>query len=202
MAIAQKSISELSQLTSPVNDEDLLIVSHLSSDSYVTRSLSAGTFATKDKLDDKVKVDESNVSTLNVVHIADEDYYQLVVNDSTVSNTVYVMSSENTNMFGERIVNVSEPVDSTDAATKHYVDNAKVAANNYANSQVTLKFWKLSSTISAELTALNGKVDNKVKIDGNTVSTFNVVNINNSDYNDLVVNDSVLSDTLYLVSSD
>ena len=202
MAIAQKSISELSQLTSPVNDEDLLIVSHLSSDSYVTRSLSAGTFATKDKLDDKVKVDESNVSTLNVVHIADEDYYQLVVNDSTVSNTVYVMSSENTNMFGERIVNVSEPVDSTDAATKHYVDNAKVAANNYANSQVTSKFWKLSSTISAELTALNGKVDNKVKIDGNTVSTFNVVNINNSDYNDLVVNDSVLSDTLYLVSSD
>lgn len=202
MAIAQKSISELSQLTSPVNDEDLLIVSHLSSDSYVTRSLSAGTFATKEKLDDKVKVDESNVSTLNVVHIADEDYYQLVVNDSTVSNTVYVMSSENTNMFGERIVNVSEPVDSTDAATKHYVDNAKVAANNYANSQVTSKFWKLSSTISAELTALNGKVDNKVKIDGNTVSTFNVVNINNSDYNDLVVNDSVLSDTLYLVSSD
>ena len=128
MAIAQKSISELSQLTSPVNDEDLLIVSHLSSDSYVTRSLSAGTFATKEKLDDKVKVDESNVSTLNVVHIADEDYYQLVVNDSTVSNTVYVMSSENTNMFGERIVNVGEPVELSDAATKQYVDNAISAA--------------------------------------------------------------------------
>ena len=202
MAIAQKSISELSQLTSPVNDEDLLIVSHLSSDSYVTRSLSAGTFATKEKLDDKVKVDESNVSTLNVVHIADEDYYQLVVNDSTVSNTVYVMSSENTNMFGERIVNVGAPVELSDAATKQYVDNAKAAAKNYANSEINTKTYKLSTAIAAELTALNGKIDNKVKIDGSTVSTFNVVNINNSDYNDLVVNDSVLSDTLYLVSSD
>ena len=202
MAIAQKSISELSQLTSPVNDEDLLIVSHLSSDSYVTRSLSAGTFATKEKLDDKVKVDESNVSTLNVVHIADEDYYQLVVNDSTVSNTVYVMSSENTNMFGERIVNVGAPVELSDAATKQYVDNAKAAAKNYANSEINTKTYKLSTAIAAELTALNGKIDNKVKIDNNTVSTFNVVNINNSDYNDLVVNDSVLSDTLYLVSSD
>ena len=202
MAIAQKSISELSQLTSPVNDEDLLIVSHLSSDSYVTRSLSAGTFATKEKLDDKVKVDESNVSTLNVVHIADEDYYQLVVNDSTVSNTVYVMSSENTNMFGERIVNVGAPVELSDAATKQYVDNAKAAAKNYANSEINTKTYKLSTAIAAELTALNSKIDNKVKIDNNTVSTFNVVNINNSDYNDLVVNDSVLSDTLYLVSSD
>ena len=202
MAIAQKSISELSQLTSPVNDEDLLIVSHLSSDSYVTRSLSAGTFATKEKLDDKVKVDESNVSTLNVVHIADEDYYQLVVNDSTVSNTVYVMSSENTNMFGERIVNVGAPVELSDAATKQYVDNAKAAAKNYANSEINTKTYKLSTAIAAELTALNGKIDNKVKIDGSAVSTFNVVNINNSDYNDLVVNDSVLSDTLYLVSSD
>ena len=202
MAIAQKSISELSQLTSPVNDEDLLIVSHLSSDSYVTRSLSAGTFATKEKLDDKVKVDESNVNTLNVVHIADEDYYQLVVNDSAVSNTVYVMSSENTNMFGERIVNVGAPVELSDAATKQYVDNAKAAAKNYANSEINTKTYKLSTAIAAELTALNGKIDNKVKIDNNTVSTFNVVNINNSDYNDLVVNDSVLSDTLYLVSSD
>ena len=40
------AISELSQLNA-VTDTDLFIISHLSGESYVTRSLSAGNFATK-----------------------------------------------------------------------------------------------------------------------------------------------------------
>ena len=46
MATAISELSRLNQAT----DTDLFIVSHLSGESYVTRSLSAGNFATKDYL--------------------------------------------------------------------------------------------------------------------------------------------------------
>lgn len=46
--MATKTISELQQLNAPT-DTDLLIISHVSgTDQYVTRSLSAGVFATKE----------------------------------------------------------------------------------------------------------------------------------------------------------
>jgi len=48
------AISELSTLNS-ATDTDLLIVSHLSGESYVTRSLSAGNFATKSFVENTYK---------------------------------------------------------------------------------------------------------------------------------------------------
>ena len=51
MAIAISELSQLNQAT----DTDLFIVSHLSGESYVTRSLSAGNFATKTFIENTYK---------------------------------------------------------------------------------------------------------------------------------------------------
>lgn len=57
------AISELSQLNS-ATDTDLFIISHLSGESYVTRSLSAGNFATKDYLSAQISATVGNINSI------------------------------------------------------------------------------------------------------------------------------------------
>ena len=61
MADGKTTISELSQLNS-ITDTDLLIVSHLSGQEYVTRSLSAGHFASKQFIESQHFATSSDIS--------------------------------------------------------------------------------------------------------------------------------------------
>lgn len=61
-------------------------------------------------------------SDLSVVKIGTDDYHQMVAAGTVDNNIVYVVSSDNINAYGERIIEVAEPVEKTDAATKNYVD--------------------------------------------------------------------------------
>lgn len=71
---------------------------------------------------DKVKVGNysgtiSAIQTLSVINIAANDYYDLVVNGKTDGNTIYIVSSDFINAFGEKIENLAPGEVSSDAAT-------------------------------------------------------------------------------------
>lgn len=80
------------------------------------------------KVDGTLSIDTSNVyidgqkTDLSVCKISEEDYHKLVVDNNCISNMIYVVSSDNINAYGSKIVNVAQPTAADDAATKKYVD--------------------------------------------------------------------------------
>lgn len=56
-----------------------------------------------------------------------DDYASILLSSSpeSISNTMYVVSTKDFDVFGEKIKNVGYPQDLSDAATKEYVDKAK-----------------------------------------------------------------------------
>jgi len=66
---------------------------------------------------DTVKTD------LVLQHISQEDYDQLVVDDKALSNSLYIVSADYVETYGQQIKNVAEPTDLSDAVTKGYVDS-------------------------------------------------------------------------------
>lgn len=94
---------------------------------------------------DLFKKSESNSSNvyingkkndLSVVQLPAEEYYKKLVDKQLDSSTLYVLSSDNVNAYGQAITNVGTPVEDDDAATKAYVDG-KVAAIREKASKLT-----------------------------------------------------------------
>jgi hypothetical protein len=66
-------------------------------------------------IENKVKVDDKSVETLNVKRINAESYHELVTNGTVDANTIYIVSSDNLNAFGARVENVGNATADTDA---------------------------------------------------------------------------------------
>ena len=79
-------------------------------------------------VDNKIFVDGTKVESLNALHISQDEYHQKVVDETVLSNELYIVSSDTFNMYDERIVNLAEPELSSDAATKAYVDSKAESA--------------------------------------------------------------------------
>jgi hypothetical protein len=56
-----------------------------------------------------------SVSNLEVRHISQDDYHALVKDNNVLSNIIYVVSSDEMNMYNERIINVADAISSNDA---------------------------------------------------------------------------------------
>ena len=88
-------------------------------------SLSSDGYATQAQLDTKSSVSVDNEhADANILHVSQEEYNQLVADDATLSNTVYVISSDYIEAYGQQVKNLADPTELSDAATKGYVDNA------------------------------------------------------------------------------
>ena len=80
-----------------------------------------------------LSIDTSNVyingskSDLSICILCTEEYEHVVIEDKCSNNTLYIVSSDYVNAYGQTIRNVAEPQLSGDAATKGYVD-AQVSA--------------------------------------------------------------------------
>lgn len=80
------------------------------------------TAALSTAIDNKIKIDDISADTLGVKHISQEDYNQLVVDGQCLSNVVYIVSSDNYNMYDKRIINLStDGTVSSDAANVGFV---------------------------------------------------------------------------------
>lgn len=74
-------------------------------------------------IDNKLFIDGHSTATLSIAHIDSEAFHQKVVEGSLCANELYIVSSDNFNCYGERMMNVGAPVDLSDAANKEYVDS-------------------------------------------------------------------------------
>ena len=159
-----------------------------------------------------IKIDNDIAQKLEVVHISQEDYYSLVSSNKIDDSTLYIVSSDNINAYGEKIINVPTPEEDTDAVNKKYVDDLSVAIKNDikvptktseltndSNFTTTSELNKVKTTINT----LSNDVQTKstVTIDGEK-SDLNVVHISKDDYHDLIVKENLDNTTLYIVSSD
>lgn len=65
-------------------------------------SLSSDGYATQTHLDTKSAVSVDNeLANVNILHISQDDYNQLVASDAALSNTLYIVSSDYIEAYGQ-----------------------------------------------------------------------------------------------------
>ena len=120
---------------------------------------------------DKVKVGNyyetlSAIQTLSVVNIAENDYYDLVANDKIDETTIYIVSSDFINAYGQQMKNLDAPVDDNDAATKNYVDqeianlsNEYQPKGNYLTSHQSLSNYYTKTQVNSISSYLSEQIN-------------------------------------------
>jgi hypothetical protein len=79
----------------------------------------------------KSSVSVDNVqSNLNVIHIDNSEYSNLVANDSVDNSTIYIVSSENFDVFGEQIKNLAPGTDLSDAVNLEQLNSVETSINS------------------------------------------------------------------------
>lgn len=88
----------------------------------------------------KVKIDDVAASYINVKRIDSESYHKLVVDETLDDQTIYIVSSDNLNAFGEKITNVGDATEDTDAVNLKQLNATK-------------------AELTAEISAINKRID-------------------------------------------
>lgn len=104
---------------------------------------------------------------------------------STLSNAIFIVSSDYIDAFGEQVKNLCGPTDDSDAATKLYVD----IVDNELSSAISSKIW-IEDRVDPE--SINGPAD------------LSIMKLDNDDFNEYVAlsSDRMSSDVLYIVESE
>ena len=172
-----------------------------------------------------VNVDShSAVDEFSVIHISKDEYEQRVAanNGSILSNVLYIVSSDVIDARGERIANLGNPVDLSDAvnfgyAESHYLTEHQSLSGYYTKSetnQLSTEFrYGLATT--SELTAYETKADHnsginilsnaissKVLVDGQYAENIQLKNVTIEEYAQLLKEGTALSNCIYKVSSE
>lgn len=89
----------------------------------------------------KVKIDDVAASYINVKRIDSEAYHKLVVDETLDDQTIYIVSSDNLNAFGEKITNVGDATEDTDAVNLKQLNATK--------AELTAEISAINARISA-----------------------------------------------------
>ena len=112
-------------------------------EAYLSTSIDSKIFAQLGDDADPVSVD-----TLTVHKITSDKYAELLASNKVVSSDIYVVESGEHNVYGEKITNVAEGTEATDAATY---------------GQLTSAVDSLSDTVKLSVAELEKKIDDTVK---------------------------------------
>lgn len=128
-----------------------------------------------------IYVNGEKTNDFQVINISQDDYHALVETGNTLSNAIYIVSSDIMNMYNERITNLADGISANDA----------VNLNQLSNVQQSLK----------------ASIDNKVYIDGESsesisVDTLNIIKLSRDDYYQLSIQNKLCSDYIYVTSFD
>lgn len=144
----------------------------------LTAHQSLSNYATKNELSTKSSVFvDNNQTDLNVIHIDNSEYSNLVATDSIDNSTIYIVSSDNLNMTGEKIINLADGTDLSDAVNLGQMTTAIETINTIVN---------LKSTVS---------------VDGQ-ISDIQIVHVELSDYEQLIVDDNINPNYVYITQGD
>lgn len=89
---------------------------------YIGQETFASILGAQDKkIDNKIWVGSSNsmsaTAELSIQRISRDDYHNLVLENKTLSNVIYIVSGENQSMYDQKITNLKNGTDAQDAAT-------------------------------------------------------------------------------------
>ena len=154
---------------------------------------------------------------LSVVKI-DKDAYDLgVIGDTLLSNVLYILQANYVDAYGQQLKNLATPTEQSDATPKKYVDDnvavASQALSDYIDEQVAIASEDLSdyvndtvnvvsTDINDDLASISAVVDQKINIDGLSADQLRLQHVDLNDYITLLSNDLILSNQLYVISSD
>ena len=157
-----------------------------------------------------ISVDRDPTNEFKFKHISRDEYHDLVlsVDDKAVDpNTLYVVSSDDMSMYGQKITDLAYGELSGDACTYGQLSAFKTDLSGEISS--------LSGALSGEIGALSGKLSAEISsrtmlsVDRKSVQEFRFYHISQEDYHDLVMGDgksiygvSCDPNTLYIISSD
>ena len=138
-------------------------------------------------IDTKTSVSSDNglLLGLSIKNISEKDYHDLVISRHIDLSTLYIVSSDVTNVHGERIINLHNPIELSDAVNKKYVDEHDNELSNWCSD--------LSSVIDTKTS---------VSSDNGLLLGLSIKNISEKDYHDLAISGHIDPSTLYIVSSD
>jgi hypothetical protein len=144
-------------------------------------------------LEKKIYID-GQYSDLSILRIDADTYHNLVSNNQVNKDILYIVSSDNTNAYGERIENVATPLSASDAVNKEYADTLSInLTEKIDNIEIPKNISELSNDIKLS----------KVLVDNENTEEFNVKHVTSDEYHKLVNStDGIDKDTLYIVSSD
>lgn len=96
--------------------------------------ISSAVDAAVEKVDNKIFIGGEKTDSLSVYKVSQDEYHEKVVAGTIKENEIYMVSSDTFNMYDERIVNLADPTEDTDAANKAYVDTAVATVTSKVNS--------------------------------------------------------------------
>lgn len=170
----------------------------------------------------KVKVEGESVDYVNFDRVNAEEYHNILTGGTIDPKTIYIVSSDNINAFGERIINVGDATVSSDAVNLKQLNAAKDELTGLVSSvSATLQgeinslstgSEELVAAVSAELTGIINSVS--TDLEGQITSVSSTLNTKidtvsgdlttlvNTTKEDLEVRDTFISGLLNTVSTD
>ena len=128
-----------------------------------------------------VTVDGTAVSSFAAVHIGADEYMQLVTSGEADANTLYVVSGDSMNAFGEQLKNLSAGTDENDAATFGQLSSGLSGLSAWAVGSFITSHQSLSSYYTKSQTDALISVKSSVSVDG-VATDLKVKRISISDY--------------------
>lgn len=133
---------------------------------------------------------KGDYSDLSVLKTTMDEYQQLLVDgrlSTDLSNTIFITTDKNINAFGEKIINLADATELSDAVNLGQVEHIINSVSSNLNSNITEKIWIGNDLSSGEYTNLS------------------VVKVSSDKYQQLLVDgviSSSLSNTLFIVNDD
>lgn len=130
------------------------------------------------KIDNKVKVDEQNVDVLNIKRIDAAEYHKIVTEETIDENTLYIVSSDHLNAFGEKITNVADGTELSDAVNFGQLQQVSSDITDRIDeivvSGVGAELGRLSVNVYTKIDQVSSDLDGKISdvaTDVGTIST-------------------------------
>jgi hypothetical protein len=118
-------------------------------------------------------MDESEIKELKIQHISQDDYHNLVSSGKINNETIYLISSETLNLYGEQIKNLAPGNDLSDAVNLEQLTSAIISSEAKTNTLFTL----LNNEIKENNISLSNKIDSKITLDSTNIEQLNIKHI-------------------------
>ena len=111
--------------------------------------------ALKSDVDNKIFIDGLSAQTLSIMHISQDEYHNVVTSDTGADpNTIYVVSSDSLNLYGEKITNLADGTDKNDAVNVGQLSSVSADLQTKITNAVNGGVNQLSNQIFTPTTGL------------------------------------------------